>query len=151
MIEVPFIKLDEEAIAPRQAYAGDAGWDLFCLERTEVPVGVPTDIRTGLAVAIPEGYYGRIVHRSSAPRRRGVMVLEGIIDSGFRGELFACAYAWLILRPQDEPFRPPPIVIAQGESIAQLIVQPVEPIYFVGQPLLPASERGLKGFGSSGN
>lgn len=145
MIKVEFTVLDANAMVPRNAYGNDAGWDLFCSQTVVIPPWTPVDVRTGIAVAIPDGYYGRIVHRSSAPRKKGLMVLEGIIDAGFRGELFCCAWVWgkggLIDAPQ---------VVRVGESIAQLIVQKVEPVRFQRVIQLADSLRGEKGFGSSG-
>lgn len=149
-MNVEFVALHHHAIMPYQAYEGDAGWDLFALEDTLVPIGQPTDIRTGIAIAIPHGHYGRIVHRSSTPRKRGLMVLEGIIDSGFRGELFACAYTWV--RPIDISITEfPGTEVRAGESIAQLIVQKVEPVEWIFVDELTASTRGERGFGSSGH
>jgi dUTP pyrophosphatase len=154
MIEVQFKKIDSNAIPPRNAYGDDAGWDLFCLEDTLVSPGVPTDVRTGIAIALPPGYFGRIIHRSSTPRRRGLLVLEGIIDAGFRGELFACAYILEQGRRNmwGEDVGPAEsIQIKAGESIAQLIVQEVRPVVFQEYLELPESLRGEKGFGSSGS
>lgn len=145
---VKFKKLDDRAIIPRNAYGNDAGWDLFTLEDTIVHPGIPVDVRTGIAVAIPDGYYGRITHRSSAPRSRGIMVLEGTIDCGFRGELFTLAYSWL--RGGDLFDLAPSFKIKAGQSIAQLIVQRVEPVQFEEVTQLPESLRGEKGYGSSG-
>lgn len=150
MIELQYKKLDPRAIPPRQAYEGDAGWDLFVLEDTWVAVEVPTDVRTGVAVAVPEGHFGRITHRSSAPRKRGVMVLDGTIDAGFRGELFACAYVWAFVGgPQADYIQGK--TIRAGESIAQLIIHPVPQATLVEKVELSPSERGTKGFGSSGH
>lgn len=143
MIEVQFVKLDERALPPTQAYPGDAGWDLHALEDTRVvwssskPI---TDVRTGLAVAIPDGYFGRIVHRSSTARKKGLFVVEGTIDSGFRGELFVGVYGAVEM---------PPLVEA-GMSIGQLIIQPVVPVKLSWVEELPSSARGTNGFGSSG-
>jgi deoxyuridine 5'-triphosphate nucleotidohydrolase len=150
---VHFTKLDPQAKEPSNAYGDDAGWDLFALEDTEVYRHTPTDVRTGIAVAIPTGYYGRIVHRSSAPRKKNLMVLEGIIDAGFRGELFACAFAWLANYEtmEETPLDQVPIVVKRGDSIAQLIIQQVEPVTWVEVDALTSSNRGEKGFGSSGN
>jgi dUTP pyrophosphatase len=159
MITVEFTKLDERAHDPMQAYPGDAGWDLHVLEDTYVPVGKPTDVRTGIAVAIPGGYYGRIAHRSSAPRRKGVMVLEGTIDAGFRGELFALAYVWRptamtftpsMLRDEFEYRESGGVQLHAGESICQMIVQPVPQVTMVEVGSLAPAARGLAGFGSSG-
>lgn len=142
MIEVQFKRLDERAIVPRNAYGNDAGWDLFALEDTPIvydPDKPVTDIRTGIAIALPEGYFARIVHRSSSPRKRGIMIVEGVIDAGFRGELFAGAVGLVEWPPG----------VRAGESVAQLIVQEVRPVSFVEVDDLPQSLRGEKGFGSS--
>lgn len=153
MIDVQFKKVDDRAIVPRNAYGNDAGWDLFALETSVCYRHTPTDIRTGIAIALPDGYFARIVHRSSAPRKKGIMVLEGIIDAGFRGELFACAFAWTANYEAMEgtPFDQAPIIVQPGESIAQLIIQEVRPVRFQEVSELPESLRGEKGFGSSGN
>lgn len=149
MIEVLFTKTDERASVPKNAFNNDAGWDLPVIEKYELTEGHGTDMRTGIAVAIPDGYYGRIVARSSTIRKRGLMVLEGIIDAGFRGELFSYVY-----KPVAFPGQPSYVqqrsVILPGESVAQLIVQRVEPVYWSFRKELPESERGEQGFGSSG-
>jgi dUTP pyrophosphatase len=165
MIGVQWKILDDRAMPPRNAYGDDAGWDLFAIEDTPIYPNTPTDVRTGIAIALPEGYFGRIVHRSSAPRKKGVMVLEGIIDAGFRGELFACAFAWTwgsfqLEAGGDGPHgvgnitarevNHQPRMVQAGESIAQLIIQEVRPVEFLRVDALPESLRGEKGFGSSG-
>jgi dUTP pyrophosphatase len=147
MLQVSFMKLDERAKEPRNAYGDDAGWDLFCIEDAKIEAGAGRDLRTGLAVAIPNGYFGRIVARSSTMRKRGLMVLEGIIDSGFRGELFSYCYVpapYLLVGPRE-------VMIKAGESVAQLIVQPVPGVQFKESKVLPGSARGQSGFGSSGS
>lgn len=153
MIGVQFVKLDERAQIPRNAYGNDAGWDLFCLEDTHIPAEMPIDVRTGIAIALPDGYFGRIVHRSSAPRKRRIMVLEGIIDAGFRGELFSCAYciaSSLALDGHGHPYETGGVDVRAGDSIAQIIIQEVRPVVFEEVDVLPESVRGTKGFGSSG-
>jgi dUTP pyrophosphatase len=177
VIEIQFKILDERAIEPRNAYGNDAGYDLFALNDTMVPEGGGVDVRTGIAVAIPDGYYGRIVARSSTMRKRGLMVLEGIIDAGFRGELFSYAYMPVgVLPVEGRPVMknvevhatnpggalpPPPEeydiqlvnsrLIKAGESVAQLIIQKCEQVYWSRRVELDPSARGEKGFGSSGN
>jgi dUTPase len=156
LIEVLFTKTDERAIEPKNAYGNDAGWDLPVLNDTMIPEGGGVDVRTGLAVAIPDGYYGRIVARSSTMRKRGLMVLEGIIDAGFRGELFSYVYmpVGVLIPGQVLPDVNQMVnskIIKAGESVAQLIVQRCEPVYWTFRKELPESTRGEKGFGSSGN
>lgn len=150
-VEIMFTMLDERAIEPRNAYGNDAGWDLFALTATSVPPYGVTDIRTGLAIAIPDGYYGRIVARSSTWRKRGVGIVEGIIDAGFRGELFAGAYMLrhMALDGNQQAYEVQDKIIEQGESICQLIIQEVKPVKFVLADKLSDSLRGTSGFGSS--
>lgn len=152
-IEVHFKKLDPQAVEPRNAYGDDAGWDLFALNDTMIPEGGGVDVRTGLAIALPSGYYGRIVARSSTMRRRGLMVLEGIIDAGFRGELFSYVYSPVLLESlvESRGQMTTSKVVQAGESVAQLIIQKCEPVFWTERRELEASPRGVKGFGSSGN
>lgn len=136
------VKFTQEpgAVAPSFAYAGDAGFDLATLGEHRLLPGDRLDVPTGVAVELPEGYYARLVGRSSTLRKRGLFVFEGIIDQGYRGPLFIYC----------ENKTNVPVVIQDGARIAQLIVTPiVQPaLELVGE--LGASDRGAKGFGSSG-
>lgn len=147
---VQFIKLDKRALPPTNAYAESAGWDLYVLEDTFIPVGSGVDVRSGLAVALPPGCFARIVGRSSTFRKRGLLVVEGIIDEGFRGELFSYVY-----NPENAIAREVPgqygIELKAGESVAQVIVHEALPVQWHWCPSeLPPSRRGDQGFGSSG-
>lgn len=146
MIEVLFTKLDERAIPPTQAYPGDAGWDLHALEDVHIhPNRMLTWVRTGIAIAIPEGHYGRIVGRSSAASK-GFHVVEGVMDSGYRGEqLMRVVSLW-----SPELNSPTPWDVAVGDSLAQLIVSPIPAVTMRWVEELPESVRGTNGFGSSG-
>ena len=143
MIDVLFTKLDDAAIVPTQAYPGDAGWDLHVLHDTMVgETDQWTNVRSGIAMAVPEGYYARLVGRSSAFRKKGLIVHEGIIDAGYRGELFsACS----LLDVYGDG-----VMLKAGESICQIIIQPVPPVTMTQVDELPESVRGANGFGSSG-
>lgn len=134
------VKLDPGALEPSQAYPGDAGLDLHVYEPTRVPAGEYRDVRSGVRIALPTGWFCRIVGRSSAFRKKGVLVLEGTIDAGFRGELFTTAF-----NPGAED-----VYLEPGMSIAQLIIQPVPHLVVQVRDELPASARGEAGFGSSG-
>lgn len=152
MIKVSFTKTHEDAITPTNAYGDDAGWDLYTLNNTAIgPYGI-TDVRTGIAIALPTGYYARIVARSSTTRKGGIGIVEGIIDAGFRGELFAGAYLLrhMMLDAAQQPYEAQDIITPGGFSICQLIVQEVKPVRFVEVSELPISVRGERGFGSSG-
>lgn len=123
------------------AYQGDAGIDLPVLDDMRVPPGELVDVRTGWAAAIPAGHYGRIVGRSSCFRKKGLLVIEGVIDAGFRGELFTAVYNPTHMSR----------FVNRGDSLAQLIVSPIPKSHHIEVvDKLPESERGERGFGSSG-
>lgn len=129
------------ATLPTRAYTGDAGYDLYTIETTVIPPLSVIDVGTGVAVAIPVGHYGRIVGRSSTHRKRGLSVIEGVIDAGYRGPLFSCVW---------NPSPTESVTIEAGERVAQLIVTPVSSLDAYEVDALPNSDRGVRGFGSSG-
>ncbi|HAI65854.1 MAG TPA: dUTP diphosphatase [Acidimicrobiaceae bacterium] len=144
MLDLPVLRLDPDLPLPAYARAGDAGIDLVAREDvTLAPAGGRALVATGIAIALPEGYAGLVQPRSGLAFRHGVTVLNtpGLIDSGYRGELKVC----LINHDPTEPFE-----VTRGERIAQLVVQAVEHVTFVEVDTLDDSERGDKGFGSSG-
>lgn len=142
MIELPIVRLREEAVVPERAYAGDAGLDLAACERVELGPGERAVVPTGLAVAIPEGYAGFVQPRSGLAARDGISVVNspGLVDSGYRGEIK------VVLLNTD---RRRAWTAEAGERIAQLVVVPVPELEPVEVAELPASERGARGFGSS--
>jgi len=135
-------RLRDDAIVPVQAYAGDAGLDLAACDRVEIGAGERALVGTGLAVAIPQGYAGFVQPRSGLAAEHGVTVLNtpGLIDSGYRGEVR------VILHNSDPAT---PFVVEPGMRIAQLVVVPLAEIEPMEVDELPASERGVRGFGSS--
>lgn len=143
-VEVLFAKIDPEASQPSQGTKSAAGWDLRALEDTKVSKGVSAKIRTGLAVAIPEGWEGQIRSRSSLGAK-GMIMPNGVgtIDSDYRGELMVLA-TWI----GEGDF----IELAKGERIAQMLIAPVPITNFreVSFEELSTTERGKGGFGSSG-
>ena len=142
MIELPIRRLRPDATLPARAYSGDAGVDLAACERIELGPGERATVPTGLAVAIPEGYAGFVQPRSGLAARNGLTIVNtpGLVDSGYRGEL------QVILLNTD---RERPFVVEPGMRIAQLVVVPVAEVVLEEVDELPASERGVRGFGSS--
>ena len=144
VVEIQFARLDPEASEPTQGTKSAAGWDLRALEETTVTKGNSTKIRTGLAVAIPDGWEGQIRSRSSLGAK-GMIMPNGIgtIDSDYRGELLVLA-TWI--GEGDS------ITLEKGERIAQLIISqvPVTKFSEVDYNDLSDTERGIGGFGSSG-
>jgi dUTP pyrophosphatase len=143
LIELPILRLREEAIVPERAYEGDAGLDLAACERVELGPGDRAVVGTGLAVAIPEGHAGFVQPRSGLADRHGISIVNspGLIDSGYRGEIK------VILLNTD---RTTPFVVEYGMRIAQLVVLPIPELEVVETDELPATERGVRGHGSSG-
>ena len=142
MIELPVVRLREEATLPGRAYAGDAGLDLATCDRLELGPGERAVVPTGLAVAIPEGFAGFVQPRSGLAARHGIAVVNspGLIDSGYRGELRVV----LLNTDRERSF-----VAEPGERIAQLVILPVPELELVEVDELPGTERGVRGFGSS--
>jgi dUTP pyrophosphatase len=142
VIELPIQRLRDDAVVPTRAYAGDAGLDLAACERIELGPGERATVGTGLAVAIPDGHAGFVQPRSGLALRHGITIVNtpGLVDSGYRGELKVI----LLNTDAHEPF-----VVEPGMRIAQLVVLPIPELDPVEVDELPASERGVRGFGSS--
>ena len=142
-MDLPFKRLDPEAVLPERAHPGDAGYDLRSAVDVEVGPGERAMVPTGLAVAIPEGHAGLVLPRSGLASRHGLTLANapGLIDAGYRGEVI-CAVVNLD--------RGHAVRIGRGDRIAQLVIVAVaepEPA-FVDE--LPPSSRGEGGFGSTG-
>ena len=142
MIELPVLRLRDDAVVPAHAYAGDAGLDLAACERVELGPGERASVGTGLAVAIPEGHAGFVQPRSGLAAKHGITIVNtpGLVDSGYRGELRVL----LLNTDRERTF-----VVDPGMRIAQLVVVPVPAVELVEVDELPESERGVRGFGSS--
>jgi dUTP pyrophosphatase len=142
VIEIPVVRLRDDAVVPSRAYAGDAGLDLSTCEPLELRPGERALAKTGVAVAIPEGYAGFVQPRSGLAARHGIALVNspGLIDSGYRGEIQVV----LLNTDREQTF-----VAEAGERIAQLVVLAVPLVALNEVDALPVSERGARGFGSS--
>ena len=143
IVPVPVRQLDPELPLPGYAHPGDAGADLISAEDVKLAPGQRRLVRTGIAIALPEGYVGLVHPRSGLANRLGVTVLNapGTVDAGYRGEIMVN----LINHDQELP-----ATISRGDRIAQLVVQRVEQADFQRVDELPDSVRGLGGHGSTG-
>jgi dUTP pyrophosphatase len=99
-------------------------------------------VKTGVRIAMPDGYVGLVHPRSGLAAKHGITVLNtpGTVDAGYRGELMVT-----LINTSDEEFQ-----ITRGDRIAQLLFQRVERATFHPVTELPESARGETGFGSSG-
>ncbi len=132
--------LSESATLPTKAHLNDAGWDLYASVGGEVLPGQRKLIPTGVSMAIPEGYYGRIADRSGNAYNSGVHVLAGVADSSYRGELRV-----LLVNLSDKTF-----VFSEGNRIAQLVITAICTMPLVSVSDLDETSRGVAGFGSTG-
>ena len=143
MTELPFKRLDPDASLPEQAHPGDAGLDLRSIEDVEVGPGERAMVRTGLAVAIPDGHAGLVLPRSGLASKHGLTLANapGLIDAGYRGELI-CSVVNLDRRES--------VKIVRGDRIAQFVIVAVPEVRPAWVDELPRSSRGEGGFGSTG-
>ncbi|WP_314686874.1 dUTP diphosphatase [uncultured Bifidobacterium sp.] len=133
----------DESLAPGYAHPGDAGADLHAAEDVLLAPLQRALVPTGVAIALPAGYVGLVHPRSGLAVRSGVTVLNapGTIDAGYRGEI---RVPLINLDPRTS------VQIHRGDRIAQLVVQRYVQARFVRARALPGSDRGERGFGSSG-
>ena len=138
-------KLRENATLPTRGSAQAAGYDLYaCIDGGSVTIAPHSTekIGTGLAIAVPDGYFGAIFARSGLAAKRGLRPANcvGVADSDYRGE-----YIVALHNDTDEPR-----TVAAGERIAQLVVMPYLSVEFTEIADLDETGRGAGGFGSTG-
>ncbi len=142
-----FVKrLTETAKIPAKAHETDAGYDLYADEEYVLLPNGRVVVKTGIAIEIPAGFYGRVAPRSGLAVKSGLDVLAGVIDSAFRGEVGVVLYNTNSLNAND-----PIIKINKGQKIAQLIIEKCFSPNFIEVNELQESDRGIDGFGSTGN
>ena len=134
-----FKKLHPGATLPARGSGGAAGLDLSAVEEVTIEPGGRAAVRTGLAVAVPEGFYGRVAPRSGLALRHGLDVLAGVIDSDYRGELLC-----VLVNHGEAPVR-----VEAGQRMAQLIIEAIITPRPEWADALDETERGGGGFGSS--
>jgi dUTP pyrophosphatase len=127
---------------PHYAQAGDAGADLRSAEAFTLVTGERRLVKTGISIALQDGFVGLVHPRSGLALKHGVTVLNapGTVDAGYRGEIMVT-----LINHGAEAF-----VVSKGDRIAQLVVQEVYRAKFIAVDSLPGSDRGQSGFGSSG-
>ena len=144
------VKYDSDEIrekAPlRKAMGGDAGLDLYNAsgERLIVAPQRSLMVPAGISIKLPNDCCALVYPRSSAFRKKGLFVVPGLIDSGYTGPIFTVAW-----HPNlNEVYRP--IIIEPWERLSQLIILPIPQLTIQEVDELPETERGIKGFGSTG-
>ena len=123
-----------------RAKPGDAGFDICSNETKTIYARTTAGFSTGLSVAIPPGYVGKIVSRSGLAFRHCIEVGAGVVDSGYRGEVKILLHN----------FGDQALTIERGDRIAQLLVLKHESPVFELAKFLDETERGGGGFGHTG-
>lgn len=132
---------------PERTHPGDAGLDLFTVHSQVIPKSQTARLPHNMAVAIPDGFFGMIVGRSSTLQEKNLLVVPGIIDSGFRGEVQTVV---VNIHPHLSAR------VYENERLSQLLILPLVKVQV--QPVAEAKDlpeglddsRGEAGFGSSG-
>jgi dUTP pyrophosphatase len=138
-VRVKVKKLKEGAIVPRYAHDGDAALDLCSTEDYVVPARKRVLVSTGIAMELPEGYWANIRGRSGLAFKKGISILGGVIEHGYRGE-----YGVVFFNTGDEDF-----VIKKGDRIAQVVIAPVATAEIEVVDELSDTERGTGAWGST--
>lgn len=125
---------------PTLSYDGDVGYDLPSAEKVMIPARSTVKVRMAFQIETPPGYWWRLIGRSSARIKLGLDVREGVMDEGYRGPV------WAVVTNLTNKG----VVISQGQRIAQCIPQKSIKMSPVMVDQLSDTERGDKGFGSSG-
>lgn len=132
-------RVHDNAILPTRSNSNDAGLDLYACDDVWIDQGRIVHVNTGIQIELPANHFGMICDKSGLASR-GLKTLGGIIDEGYRGNI-------IVVATNLESS----IFIKKGQKIAQLLVLPVAYPQVVEVNELSDSDRGSKGFGSSGS
>ncbi len=133
-------RLSPDVVLPTYAYKGDAAFDLCAAEEAVLKPLEYKGIPTGLSLEIPSGYVGLVWDKSGIAIKNGLKTLGGVIDCGYRGEVLVG-----VINLSAKKY-----IFKKGEKVAQMIIQKKETVSIKEVKNLKLSERGGRGFGSSG-
>lgn len=143
-MKVNIKRLTDTAKIPTRQHEGDAGYDLYADIQEPVTIKPQTTefIHTGIAIEIPDGYFGAVFARSGLASKQGLRPANcvGVCDSRYRGEYMVA------LHNDSVDTR----IVSSGDRIAQLVVMPYLNVEFNEVDELTDTERGDGGFGSTG-
>jgi dUTP pyrophosphatase len=139
-MELEVKRLCSQAILPRRATNGSAGYDLHCIDNLTIPPGELICASTGIAVKLPLGTYGRVASRSGVAVKYNVHVGAGVVDPDYTGEIkvVLCNHGKSVVR------------FNALDRIAQLILEKYAVARVVEVTDIAGTSRGSGGFGSTG-
>mgnify|MGYP002626485304 CR=1 FL=1 len=143
-MKVEYKKLSPTAKCPQRGSSEAAGYDLFADITEEVTIE-PFEtklIGTGVAVAVPSGYFGGVFARSGLSAKEGLRPANctGVIDADYRGEVMVSLHNDSNVTRTVKPL----------QKIAQLVILPFLEVEFSETGELSETVRGANGFGSTG-
>ncbi len=133
-------KIHPKAKTPKYALPGDAGMDLFSVEKIFIKPGEIIAIKTGITIELPKKTVGLIWDKSGLALKSGIKVMGGVIDESYRGEV------GVIVANLSKKIHK----VEMGDMIAQLLVQKIERPKIEEVDDLSDTKRSNKGFGSTG-
>jgi dUTP pyrophosphatase len=147
-LKVRIRKLVPEAVIPKYATLGAAGFDLVSTEYVKILPGETKLVKTGLSIEVPGGYELQIRPRSGNSLKTNLVVANapGTVDSDYRGEICVIVYGRPNFSYTNEEF----LEIKKGDRIAQGVIAPIEQVEFEEVTELSETQRGSGGFGSTG-
>lgn len=143
--KVLFYKTHPDAVLPERNHkdtlTGDSGYDVTAVEEIIIPARGAIVVPVGLKLAyIPPGFWIRIESRSGLQFKHGLQAFNGIIDSSYRGDM-----GIRMLNHSDTDY-----TVKKGDRVAQLVLYPLIALESDFAEEVQSTERGEKGFGSSG-
>lgn len=133
-------RLSEDARLPTRGSEHAAGYDLYASKDYIIEAGGKGMVPLDIAVAIPEGHYGRVAPRSSLASKHAIDVGAGVVDCDYRGPMFV-----VLFNLGSKAYS-----IAKGDRIAQMIIEKIAVPEVKEVSVLPDTTRGCGGFGSTG-
>ena len=132
-------KLTTSAKLPERKSQGAAGYDICSDEDVKINPRESKLIKTGVAISVPEGHYGRIAPRSGFSVKKNTDIGAGVIDCDYTGEIKV-----FVMNHSDGT-----VHVTKGDAIAQLIVEKISLPEIIQVPELKKTNRGSGGFGST--
>ena len=175
MIKVGFKRLTDDAILPAKAHKTDSGFDLYASEDVIISPGETKVVGTGIAIKLPEGYEAQVRPRSGVTSNTKLRVQLGTIDNDYTGEI-----GIIVDNVTEDTYKENvhvikkfgPVIhdikgnnisnhafncvkgmfykVKKGDKLAQLVVQKLPEVESFEAEELEQTERGNKGFGSTG-
>lgn len=133
-------KLYPDAQLPKMMRNGDAAMDFYSYKDYEIKSGERVIVETGIAIAIPRGYWGNVRDRGGLPAKHGIHTMGGVFDSNYRGEVQI-----IMINLGAEIYN-----IKKGDRICQMIIEKHEDVEVEEVDELDDTNRGENRFASTG-